>query len=111
MNKKITLPASLSVKIKTICLMFGHELSAAEFKTLQGLVEVSESNNLFLSVATSSHIKEKFSLTESAFNTSVFRLNKKRLIIRNGKTINLSPMFNNIGQLENLVINFTLQVS
>jgi hypothetical protein len=107
MNKRIPASPELSMKIKVICCVLGHKLSEAELLTLEGLIERSENNSLFLSIPAAMDLRGKKGLSDSALSTALHRLQIKKLIARNGKTISLLPAFNGIQELENLVIDFT----
>ena len=109
MNKKIKAGPELSVRIRVICCVLGHTLSEAELLTLEGLIERSDNNSLFLSIPVAMDLRGKKRLSDSALSTALHRLQIKELIKRNGKTISLLPAFNGIQELENLVIDFTGQ--
>lgn len=107
MNKKVKINGSLYSKIRVMTLLIDKELSDLELKVLTGVVQLSENNTVFMSIPTGTKIKQDYRVSESGLSTGLHRLQKKGLIVRDGKTISLLPMFNNIQDLSNLIVNFT----
>lgn len=97
---------SLKSRVKVLLALSGQNLSDAEFSSLIAVISYSVNNSIFVSAHIGGIIKKEFGLSDSAFSTSLFRLEKKGLIKRDGKTIVLHPMLSNVGELEKLVVSF-----
>ena len=108
MNKaiKITNP-DVKKKLDIIGFVSFGGLSSTELNIMCQFIHYSLNNFLCLDVAISSEIQKDIGITQSSFNTSVFRLEKKGVIKKSGKTITLHPIFNNIQNLDKLIIDFT----
>lgn len=86
-------------------VLFGG-LSTTERAILEYFINTSLNNVNLISADISREICGQLSLTQSSFNTTVFRLHKKGVIKKSGKTIELHPIFNNIQELDKLIISF-----
>jgi len=111
MRKKITKPNTSREKVKVICAMMDKHLSDTELSILSELIEMSENNNITLSVQITKQIRSTLSITSSLCNTGISRLQEKGVITKTGKTIIISPVFNNLSELDGLVIEFSQQTS
>lgn len=107
MNKRLTIRnADLATKVKVIINVLFGGLSATESLILTKLIHYSTNNSITLSADFSRLIQQELNITQSSFSTTLFRLQKKKLIEKPGKVIVLNPVFANIDQLEKLVIVF-----
>lgn len=97
-----------SLQIKAKCLMevcFGG-CSDSELQILAYLIQFSTGNSITLTVDLSRQIKASAGVGDSSFSTSLFRLEKKGVLTRLHKTVNLHPAFNNLQDVEKLMISF-----
>jgi len=102
----LPLPNTLESKVGVMCgIKFG-ELAEGEMNVLLALVKYSSNNSLFMTALISKQIREENGMSDSGLSTAVFRLVKRGVIMRNGKTITLHPVFTNISELDKLVISF-----
>lgn len=102
----ITLDSELKTKVGVMCgIKFG-ELAEGEMNVLLALVKYSSNNSLFMTALIARQIREENGMSDSGLSTAVFRLCKRGVIMRNGKTITLHPVFTNISELDKLVISF-----
>lgn len=111
-NKPITRALIISgdklrKKVEVVCGIKFSPLSAAELDVLVYIIAYSQNNNLFLSPDIAKQIKQNCSIKESSFTTSIFRLCKKGLMEKKGKTILLNKIFAGITEMDNLLIKFT----
>ena len=106
MRKRIKQPATTQRKVFIICSLFDKQLSNNEINILSELVEMSQGNSITLNVQITKQIRETLDISESSLNTSIHRLEQKKVITKSGKTIVLSPIFNDLLSLEGLVIEF-----
>jgi len=106
MRKKITKPNTTREKVKIFCAMLNKNLSDNEINILSELIEMSQGNNITLQVGITKQIRETLSITASSFNTGISRLQEKKVITKSGKVIMLSPIFNNLSDLDGLVVEF-----
>lgn len=97
---------TLENKVGVVCKVRFGELAVSEMNVLMALVRYSNNNSLFMTAVINKQIREENGMSDSGLSTAVFRLVKKGLIIRNGKTITLHPVFTNIMELDKLVISF-----
>lgn len=106
-TRGITIPsASLEDKLKVICCIKFEPIPAAELAVLSAIITYSQNNGLFISPDISRQIRQFYGLSESSFNTALFRLVKKGLIKKEGKTVVLPPIFFGIIEMDNLLISF-----
>lgn len=106
MRKKIKQSATTQNKVYVLCAMLKKKLSDTEINVLSELVEMSQGNSITLNVQITKQIRETLNISESSLNTSIHRLEQKKVINKEGKTIVLSPIFNDLLSLEGLVIEF-----
>lgn len=86
-------------------ILFGG-ISKSELNILCYLVDQSLNNTIILNNSYLEELKSKYDVSASAVGTSVFRMEKKGVLSKSGKTIMLHPIFNNVLNLNALVINF-----
>lgn len=107
MIKGLTISNSdLSNKVNAITNILFDGLSATESLILTKLIHYSTNNQIALTVDISRQIQQELNITQSSFSTTLFRLQKKKVIEKPGKNIVLNPVFANINELEKLVITF-----
>lgn len=107
MRKKITKPNTTREKVNVLCLLTNKQLSDTETNILSELIEMSQGNNITLSVQITKQIRDELNISSSLFNTGIHRLEQKKVLNKSGKTIMLSPMFNNISELSEFIVGFT----
>jgi hypothetical protein len=107
MIKKIKLKGSpLQIKIRTISSVCFEKISDSELQTLISLLEYEVAGCTTLTIEVAKQIRSTAGISDSNFNTSLFRLEKKGVIKRNGKTVMFHPVFNNVREFTGLLINF-----
>jgi hypothetical protein len=106
MTRGIKRDNTLRSKVSVLLAIQGIRLSEGEENSLLAVITYSDGAALHISAHTGGAMKKEFNLNDSSFSVGLHRLEKKKLIARSGKTISLNPMFNNIGDLEKLVISF-----
>lgn len=109
MNRLLEKDSGIQTKILTLIQLSGGVVSSAEITSLVALCEYSTNNTIHLDAKNREGICRGYGITDSALSTAMHRLEKKKLIARNGKTISLHPMFSGIGELKALVIKFLPQ--
>ena len=97
------LPAD-RVKIIT-AIMFGF-IPEGEMKVLQAVVDFSTNNTLGISGGIGKEIKHSAGITDNVFSTGLFRLQKRGIITKKGKTIMLHPCYKDINELARFIISF-----
>jgi len=102
----ITLDSDLKTKVGVVSKIKFGELGEGEMNVLLALVKYSSNNSLFMTVSVSRQIRQENGMSDSGLSTAVFRLVKRGVVMRNGKTITLHPVFTNISDLDKLVISF-----
>lgn len=102
----IKLGGTLRDKVSVICQLKFPPIPDNEFKTLLAVISFSTNNTLAITPDVSKQIKFEFTLTDTVFTTSLFRLEKKGFINRQGKTVIINPAFTEIDKLDKLVISF-----
>lgn len=105
--KKYRVSGSTEKKVEVISkVLFKELLSDTESLILSILLDYSTNNTITLSVDVTKQVKSQAGVTDSSFSTSIYRLEKKGLIIRAGKNIQFHPALNNIHSMDSLIINF-----
>lgn len=108
MIKRFKVANSTKKKVEVITrLLFKDGLSAAELDVLSGVVDFATNNELMVSVDVAKQIKSMTGVGDSAFSTALFRLEKKGIIAKSGKTITLHPAFINVAIIEKIVLSFS----
>jgi len=107
LKKFIIRDSAVSTKIKTICAIKGIHLSETEIVALESLILFSDNGSLGITPLISKQIRCEMGITSSALNTAIFRLTEKGAINKQGRTVIISPVFNNIDSLTGVLINFS----
>lgn len=95
---------SLTDKTYLICSLRKIQLSDSESATMAKLITYSSNNAVTLDVNLARQIREELNFGQSLFNTCINRLEKKKCIRKEGKSIWLDPMFNNLQEVSEIVI-------
>lgn len=112
MIKKIKLGGDpLQVKCKLLIDSCFNGCSEIELKIMTVLVRYGTGNSITLTPDLARQIRESAVVSEGSFSTYLFRLEKKKVFIRQGKTIMLHPVFNNIGDCDSIMISFKSELS
>lgn len=86
-------------------IAFGY-VSDTELNVLRLIIAYSTHNSMSVDINISSTISSSLKITNSAFNTTLFRLNKRGVIRKQGKLITLSPVYSKIEDMDKLLISF-----
>jgi hypothetical protein len=97
---------ALKNKLNVLNAIQGRFLSETETSVLMGFISFSTNNCLTMSVEITKQIKSEYGLSTSNFNTSVHRLEEKGAYKKEGKTIYLNPLYNNITETTGILIQF-----
>lgn len=84
--------------------ILGKQLSDTESLVLEKIIKYSPSSSFNLDVHLSKQIREELNITQSSFNTSISRLQEKNCIKKEGRTITLHPLFNNLSETKEILI-------
>ena len=106
MIKGLTLGGDIKIKVGIMCKVMFTELPGSELNVLLALIKYSTNNSLFITTAVNKQIQADFGLNDSIVSTALYRLSKKGIIAKSGKTISVHPAFSGIGELSKLVISF-----
>lgn len=105
--KKFKVSGGTQKKAEVISkLVFKESLSETELDVLAVILDYSTNNAVTLSLDISKQVKQQADVTDSSFSTSLYRLEQKGIIIRQGKTIQFHPAFSNIHAVDSLIISF-----
>jgi len=104
--KGLTLGGETKIKVQTVCKVMFTDLPDSELNVLLALIKYSTNNSLFITLAVNKQIQAEFGLNDSLVSTALYRLSKKGIIAKSGKTISVHPAFSGIGELSKLVISF-----
>lgn len=99
-------PNTLKSKIDILLRVMFETLPEAELKTLTAIIEYSTNGAIAITADIGRQIRDAGGITESSFSTSLYRLEKKGIIKRSGKTVFLNPVFVGIGELDKFVVSF-----
>jgi DNA-binding MarR family transcriptional regulator len=99
----------LELKVKCLSAICFGGCAEAELKALTCLIQYSTNNSICLTIDVSKQIIVSAGIGRSAFSTALFRLEKKGIIVRSGKTITLHPVFNKIDETEKILISFSAE--
>jgi hypothetical protein len=97
--------SGLKHKVAAVCVL-KFKLSATEMDLLSWLIQSSINNSVCVSVDISGQIQHDLNISASLLSTGLHRLQKKGVIKKSGKTITLNPIFNNIQEMNKLVVSF-----
>lgn len=92
------------VKIIT-AIMFG-VIPEGEMQTLEAVVKYSVNNTLAVSGGIGKEIKASMGISDTMFSTGLFRLEKRGIITKQGKTIMLHPVYKDIDLLNRFILSF-----
>ena len=106
MIKGLTLGGETKIKVQILCKVMFTDLPDSELNLLLALIKYSTNNSLFITLAVNKQIQAEFGLNDSLVSTALYRLSKKGIIAKSGKTISVHPAFSGIGELSKLVISF-----
>lgn len=107
MIKGLTIKNSeLKHKVNALCVLKFKGVSATEEAVLCFLVAVSINNSVALTIDISAQIKQDLGISASSLATCLFRLQEKDIIKKSGKVVTLNPIFNNINEMQKLLITF-----
>lgn len=101
MIKQIKIKEGISAVL--VRAIFGH-LSESEQRTLDVLIKFCTNNSITITPDISKQILQAAEITQSSFNTSLHRLEKKGIINSIGKTKNLHPYLHNIDKCDGILI-------
>lgn len=90
-------------------LLFTESLSETELDVLAVILDYSSNNSVTLSLDVSKQVKQQAGVSDSSFSTSLYRLEQKGIIIRQGKTIQFHPAFSNIHSVDSFIISFQME--
>lgn len=93
-------------KVETLCKLVYGDISDSELLVLVGIVTYAVNNSLFITMDISNQIRLSSGLKESAFSTGLFRLAKRGVIRKEGKTVTLNLLFSGVMDMDRLLINF-----
>jgi len=94
----------LKDKVYIISALRKIQLSDSESAVVSSLITYSNNNSLTLDVNLARQIREELEIGQSLFNTCMRRLEIKKCIRKEGKSIWLDPMFNNLKEVSEIVI-------
>lgn len=107
MIKSIKLPVNRADKIDILTKICFDPISDSELRLLKVLIDFSTNNSITLTQEVSKQVLEAAAIGQSLFNTSIHRLQKKCILIANGKTKTLHPIYNNINDWDKLLLNLS----
>ena len=106
MIKGLTLGVETKIKVQIMCKLMFTDLPDSELNLLLAIIKYSTNNSLFITLAVNKQIQAEYGLNDSLVSTGLYRLSKKGIIAKSGKTISVHPAFSDIGELSKLVISF-----
>ncbi len=109
MRKIIKYPAELALsdKVNILSSLQKISLSDNESAVLAEIIELSSGNIVALSVHITKQIRNKLSISASLFNTSLHRLEQKGTMKKEGKTIILNPLYNQLTVVTEILIKLS----
>ena len=90
--------------ITALCALRNTNLSDSESAMLLKLITYSTNNSLTLDVNLARQIREELGIKESLYGTCISRLQEKKCITKEGKSIILNPVYNRISEWKEVVI-------
>lgn len=101
---------TLSKKIEVLVGVKFGPLAESEMLVLKSLIEyANEKGSLYLDSLLAEGIRKNSNINKSSFSTSLHRLDKKGIIARAGKTINIHPVFIGVATTDKFLITFKQQ--
>jgi DNA-binding MarR family transcriptional regulator len=108
MTKRFTIENSeLKHKVSALCFLKFKGLSATEEAVLSWFVAGSVNSAISVDKSLTKQITHELNISQSSLSTSIFRLQEKGVIKKSGKVIILNPIFNDITNMDNLIISFS----
>lgn len=98
---------TLQSKVEVLAKIKFDPLSSAELDVLVMIMSYCQNNELFISADIAKIIKDKINLTDSAFSMALFRLKKKGIVKRLGRTVMVNPIFAGVHDMDQLLISFS----
>jgi len=93
-------------KVMVLNRMVNISLSDSESAVLAELLSYSTGNALTLTPEITKQMRSNTSMAPSLFNTCMHRIEQKGAIKKEGKTIMLSPIYNNMENITGLLVEF-----
>jgi predicted transcriptional regulator len=106
MIRPVILQNDLTTKVNTICKLVFGGVSDKELDILLNLLDRVSNNSVTITPLTTKSVTEELKISQTNLSTCIYRLEQKGVLARQGKTLQLHPVFNNIQSLEGLVIKF-----
>lgn len=106
MDKVKGIKVSAGERVKLITLIRFGTIPEGEIKVLQAVLDFSNNNNLAISGGIGKQIKHSTGISDTVFSTGLFRLQKRGIITKKGKTIMLHPCYKDINELSRFIIQF-----
>lgn len=101
--------SSVSRKVDIVTMVyFKQQLSDTELLVLAAVINYSTNNTITLTPEISKAMRNETGVSDTSFSTSLFRLEKKGLYTKAGRTIQLHPAFSNIHSMDKLSIIFPI---
>lgn len=111
MIKQIKLKgSSLQIKCKCVAELCFGGCSDSELSTLSSILAFSSAGTITMTPSLTKQTASLAGISNTSLTTSLFRLEKKGMIVRSGKNINFHPVFNNLMGAEKLLISFIDEV-
>lgn len=106
MRGRIETKNSSLTKLRIINIINKKNISESETLLLDKLIQYSVNNSVTLDKGLIAQIKEELDIKDSNFTTTIFRLVKNNCIRKEGRTVNLLPIYRSIGEIKSLLIDF-----
>jgi DNA-binding MarR family transcriptional regulator len=105
--KKFKLNGTTEKRADVICkIFFKQTLPDTELRVLAVILDYSQNNEITITLEVAKQAKLAADVTDTNFSTALFRMEKKGLFSKVGKTITFHPVFNKIHETERIVISF-----
>jgi len=105
--KKFKLKGTTEKRADVICkIFFKQSLPDTELRVLAVILDYSQNNSITITLEVARQAKLAADVTDTNFSTSLFRMERKGLFSKVGKTINFHPVFNAIHETERIVVTF-----
>jgi predicted transcriptional regulator len=98
--------ADTALKLRVINSLRLVNLSDTESAVLAELIDNSSNNITTLTIELNKQIRAKLNMNPSLFNTCIHRLQEKGTLKKEGKTLILNPLYNNLSDITQIVISF-----
>jgi len=98
---------SLKKKVDVVCkICLTESLSDTELCVLAAVILYSTNNSITITPDIGRQIKTDISISDTNFSTSLFRLEKKGVFTKTGRTITLHPAFTGIHDCDRISVSF-----